>query len=685
MSSMEAVASTEGVLHEVSEHGAEVLSSKRRFWRRFRSNRLGVAAGSFLCVLAAVAVAAPWLTRHDPNLGRDLRDAFQGPGSEYWLGTDRVGRDIFTRLAYGARYALVAGFQAVLIALAIGVPLGLMLGYFRGWVDRTVMRLVEALVALPAVVLALAIVAVVGPGITQAMFAIGLVYSMVITRLARAEVLAVREEVYVDGARAAGAGHARIMMRHILPNVAPALIVQTTLLFATAVLAEAGLSLLGVGAASDQASWGRMLADSRESLNQSLWPAIPPGVAVFVTVLGFNMFGDGLRDAFAREARGGRLGVSTIKRRSHDRITPAITGSERDGATMRSEPEPPRTLMPTANEGNGVVPLLAVGNLTVSFPSPGSGGRVDVLQQVSFEVQRGEVLALVGESGSGKSMTALSILGLVPEPGTAKADFIRLDGCDLVGLEFERLRRLRGQQIGVIFQEPSAALNPAFTVGRQISEGMRAHLGLSRKAARARAIELLHRVGIPQAAQRLDDYPHQFSGGMAQRVVIAMALSCEPRLLIADEPTTALDVTVQGQVLDLIGELSSEFGLSVLLITHDLGVVSDLADRAAVMYAGEIVEAGRLEDLYHRPQHPYTEGLLVAVPRNESRSGDLPTIPGTVPPPWEWPSGCHFKGRCAYADSACTEPVELRPHAGRLVRCTHAEDLHLAGVIEECS
>ena len=632
-----------------------------RFWKRFRRNRLALGAGLFLLLLLSLLVLAPLITTHDPNLATRFADFLKTPSGEYWWGTDSVGRDIYTRVIYGTRYAFTAGAVAVLTALIIGVPLGLTIGYFRGWVDRIVMRVVEAVVAVPAVVFAIAIIAVVGTGLVRAMFAIGIVYSMIITRLTRAEVFAAREELYVDGARASGASNARIMFRHILPNIAPALIVQTTLLFATSVLAEAALSFLGLGASTNQASWGRMLRSAQESIDQSIWPAFPPGIAIFVTVVAFNVFGDGLRDAFGREARGGRVGVGDVERADVQDVV-GVTGAS------------------TSIAGNPNA-LLSVRNLSVRFPRPGTTDDVDVVHNVDFDIGKGEIMALVGESGSGKSISALSVLGLVPDPGKAAASSIMLDGKELVDMDFNQLREVRGKEIGLISQEPSAALNPAYTVGRQIAEPLRYHLGMSKAAARTRAIELMTRVGIPDPEVRIDSFPHQFSGGMAQRVVIAMALACNPKLLIADEPTTALDVTVQGQVLDLIGDLSKELGVGVLLITHDLGVVSDLADTAAVMYAGEIVESGRLVDVFHRPQHPYTEGLIEAIPRNEARAGELPTIEGVVPPPWLWPDGCHFAPRCPYATDACREgTVSLRPSGASQARCIRADELSLKGV-----
>ncbi len=628
-------------------------SSRSRFFSRFRRNRLAVTAGGFLIFLVLLAIFAPLVAPADPNQATRFQDILFPPGQDgYILGTDQAGRDILSRVIFGTRYALIAGLVAVSVAIGIGVPLGLTIGYLRGWVDRVVMRGVETVVAVPAVVMAMAIIAALGPGLIRAMIAIGIVYSMILTRLTRAEVFAAREELYVDGARASGASSNRVMWRHILPNVAPALIVQTTLLFATAVLAEAALSFLGLGAKpATQASWGIMLQSAQLSLDRTIWPAIPPGFMVFITVVSFNVFGDGLRDAFAREARGGRVGVGDV--------VPVPS----DGATPGSDA------------------LLSVRGLTVRFPRPGTTSDVDVVQSVDLEIGRGRVTALVGESGSGKSITALSLLGLVPDPGEASAKSICLDGEELVGLGFDELRSVRGKGIGVIFQEPFAALNPAHTIGRQIAEPMRLHLGLSASEARTRTLELMAHVGIPEPETRIDAYPHQFSGGMAQRVVIAMALSCDPKLLIADEPTTALDVTVQGQVLDVIGDLSSELGVSVLLITHDLGVVSDLAQDVAVMYAGQVVEQGRLIDVFHNPQHPYTEGLIRAIPRNEARTADLPTIPGVVPPPWLWPEGCHFAPRCGYATDACKQgTIDLRTVATSNVRCIRADELTLEGV-----
>ncbi len=616
-------------------------------WARFRRRRLAVACAGFLLLLVLVAVFAPLVARFDPNEG-NLLDTLQGPNATHWLGTDRQGRDILARVIYGTRYALLAGVEAVAIAVVLGVPLGMLAGYYRGWADRIVMRVVEVITSLPAVVVAIAVIAATGPGLAKSMIAIGLIYAMLLTRLTRAQVLAAREEIYVDAARVVGAADGRIMVRHLLPNVVPPLIVQVTLMFAGAVLAESTLSFLGIGVPSPEPSWGVLLTDARDDMASNAFMPFPPGIAIFLTVFAFNQVGDGLRDVFAREARGGNLGVRPV-------------AAVPDAAAARAAAAVPAR---PVDHGAGAAAdaLLSVQGLSVLFPGP--GGEVPVVADVSFDVAPGEVLALVGESGCGKSVTALSIPALVPDPGRVVARSISFAGTELVGRSFEEMSAIRGRDIGFVFQEPSASLNPAFTVGWQLSRPLRRHLGMTRAQARTRAVELLARVGITDPQRRVDAYPHEFSGGMAQRVMIAMALACEPKLLIADEPTTALDVTVQGQVLDLLAELRTEMGMAVLLITHDLGVVADVADRAAVMYAGQIVETAALAELVHDPEHPYTAGLLAAVPRNEPRRGTRTSIPGTVPPPWQWPTGCRFAPRCAHAAEVCAAPVALGPADG---------------------
>jgi peptide/nickel transport system ATP-binding protein len=316
--------------------------------------------------------------------------------------------------------------------------------------------------------------------------------------------------------------------------------------------------------------------------------------------------------------------------------------------------------------------LLEVRGLKTHFAT--DRGLFRAVDGISFNVPRGRTIGLVGESGCGKSVTSLSVMGLVASPGKVEADAVLFGDRDVLKLSADERRRLRGSKMSMIFQEPMTSLNPVHTVGQQIVEAILAHSAMTPKAARARAIDMLELVRIPSAAQRIDDFPHNMSGGMRQRVMIAMALSCEPALLIADEPTTALDVTIQAQILDLLGDLQRRLGMAILIITHDLGVIAEVADQVLVMYAGRIVESADVNDLFADPQHPYTIGLLGSIPRIDVDRKRLATIEGTVPSPNNQPSGCRFAPRCPFADRRCAlEPPPLRDIApGHQVACWKA-------------
>ncbi len=314
------------------------------------------------------------------------------------------------------------------------------------------------------------------------------------------------------------------------------------------------------------------------------------------------------------------------------------------------------------------MPLLEIANLTVTFGT--SRGTLRAVDQVSFAVDQGEVLGIVGESGSGKSVSMLALMGLIADPGIVSADQMRFGGRDLLAMSARGRRQIAGKDVAMIFQEPMTSLNPCFTVGYQIMEALRIHEGGAPKARRARTVELLAQVGIPAAASRLAAYPHQLSGGMNQRVMIAMAIACNPRLLIADEPTTALDVTIQAQILELLLSLQRERGMALILITHDMGVVAETAQRVIVMYAGQVVEQQGADALFAAPRHPYTSALLDALPERSQGARRLPTIPGVVPGLVDRPAGCLFHPRCRYADQQCrTTAPALRPLNGAQVRC----------------
>lgn len=313
-------------------------------------------------------------------------------------------------------------------------------------------------------------------------------------------------------------------------------------------------------------------------------------------------------------------------------------------------------------------PLLSVRGLTVTFPSP--AGPATVVDGISFDIAPGEVLGIVGESGSGKSLTALAILRLVSRPGKIASGSIMFEGRDLLAEPEKAMHALRGSAISMIFQEPMSSLNPVFRVGDQIMEPLRQHRGMDRAAARQEALALLDMVEIPDARRRIDQFPHQLSGGMRQRVMIAIALACRPRLLIADEPTTALDVTIQAQVLDLLAALQKDLGMAVMLITHDLGVVAQFAHRAAVMYAGRIVETAPVRALFRAPAHPYTQGLLASMPAMDGPRRPFTAIPGAVPRPGAMPAGCRFAPRCSQAFAACAMvPPSVALDAGHAVAC----------------
>ncbi|HST67222.1 MAG TPA: oligopeptide/dipeptide ABC transporter ATP-binding protein, partial [Mycobacteriales bacterium] len=423
------------------------------------------------------------------------------------------------------------------------------------------------------------------------------------------------------------------------------IIVQLSLFAATAVLVQAALSFLGLSVPETEGpSWGNMVAAAAQVTSQAPWLAVPTGGILIVTVLALGLLGDALRDA-----RASRFQSAFAVRPRHRTAAPA-------------EAEP----------GS----LLAVRNLTVGFDLP-HGPRAIAVRVVSFDVAAGEIVGIVGESGSGKTVTARSLLGLLPAAGQVVSGSAVFDGTDLTALSEAELGRFRGSRIALVSQEPLSGLDPVFRVGSQLAEVVRRHHGLSRSAARRRAIELLETVRIPAPETVARRYPQELSGGMAQRVSIALALAGEPALLIADEPTTALDVTVQAEILALLRDLRSRLDMAIVFVTHDWGVLADICDRAVVMYAGEVVEQASVTDLYRSPRHPYTQRLLAANPHLAPVSDLLPTIPGSVPSPARWETGCRFRPRCEHAVPECGErPIPLIPIGPtRGTRCIRHEEV----------
>ena len=633
----------------VVDTGTSAPAESPRFWHRLLRRKLAIVCLAFLAAITAVAIIAPIVMPDVAGeFAGDLLAARQGPSGAHLLGTDSLGRDVLERLLVGTRITLIGVGEALATALLLGVPIGLIAGYVGGKVDRVVGWLADLTFSMPAIIIILVVLSVFPQNTAAAMITLGVIVAPGLMRVVRSATLPVREELYVAAARVSGLSRSYIIFRHILPRVAGPIIVQASLLAAVALLAQTGLAFLGLLTPLPEPSWGGMIGDGIQNITLQPWLIWPPGIITALTILALALLGDVVRDATAE-------GWAAAPTRRARRRTTATTA--------------------TAD----VEALLSIENLTVVFDMP--AGPATVLDEVTVEVRRGEILGLVGESGCGKTMTAMAVLGLLPGAGRIEGGRICFDGQDLTALSDKELERIRGSQIGQISQEPMISLNPVFRIGWQLAQAVRTHHPeLNRRQVKQRVVELLHIVHLPDPEQVARRYPHELSGGMAQRVAIARALAGDPKLLIADEPTTALDVTVQAEILDLLRELQLTGNMAILLVTHDWGVVTDLCNRAIVMYAGQVVEQAGLAPIVHQPLHPYTEALLAANPHNTAPgngTGMLPAIRGAVPKPGQWPTGCHFHPRCPYATTACAEtaiPIDT-PTLGHETRCIHHEKL----------
>ncbi|MEZ0448320.1 dipeptide/oligopeptide/nickel ABC transporter permease/ATP-binding protein [Cellulomonas sp. ICMP 17802] len=564
--------------------------------KRLLSDPTAVAAIAVLVILVVASFAAPLLTDADPN-APSLANTLGPPAPGHPLGFDGVGRDIWSRLLYGGQVSLIGAALAVLVALAIGVPTGLVAGYFKGGFDGVGAWVANLVMSLPAIVILIVVSQVIGQGTNATMLTFGVLMSPGVFRLVRGSVVAVREELYVDAARVSGLGSTRIMRRHILPVVAKPTIIQAAQMFGVAIIIQAGLQFLGI-APSNEASWGGMLADAQANIYIAPRLLIWPGVAIVLTVAAFALLGNALRDVLGAQS----VKQSRATRRAAKAAAKVAAANRIAGTTIQATHA---DVAPVVTDP-GV--LLEVDNLRVAYPK--IDGESVVVNGISLVVRKGEVLGLVGESGSGKTQTAFSILGLLPPEAKVSADNITFGGEELAGMSRSAMNVIRGHRIAYVPQEPMSNLDPSFRIGYQLTEPIRQHLGLSKKDAKAKAIALLARVGIADPERTFKAYPHEISGGMAQRVLIAGAVSCDPELLIADEPTTALDVTVQAEVLDLMRSLQEERQMGMILVTHNFGVVADICDRVAVMQTGQIVETAPARELFANPQHPYTRMLL---------------------------------------------------------------------------
>jgi peptide/nickel transport system permease protein len=633
---------------ELRDVAAAPVAARRRFVRRLARRKAAVAGLAGLGIIAFVATFAGLIAPHDP-LAQDLESSlappfWDGGSTDHPLGTDALGRDTLSRLMYGARASLTISVAATLIAAVLGLVTGSIAGFYRGSVDSLVMRAGDIQLAFPFILLAIAVLGVIPDRKPiHLILVLGIPGWIVYARVVRSRVLAERDKEYVVSARALGASRPRILWRYVLPSTWQVLPVIALLDLGFLVIVEATLSFLGFGLTPPTPSWGSTLAEGRQYMVVTPWLAILPGIAIMFTVLSINLAADGLADVLDPKLTKGTF------RREVLRLPSRRERAEADGGAQR---------------------LLHVDDLFVDFPL--EDRVVRAVRGVSFGLERGETLGIVGESGSGKSVTALSIIQLLDAPGRVSGGRILFDGHDLARIDDGKMAALRGRRIGMIFQNPASALNPVLTVGFQLTETLRVQLGLSKAAARARTREALLSVGIGDPDRVLERYPFQLSGGMNQRVMIAMAMACEPDLLIADEPTTALDVTTQAQILEQLRDITRRANTSLILITHDIALVAEYADTILVMYAGRVSEVGPVGDVVASPKHPYTQALLKAMPRADAAPGaPLEAIPGELPDPAAPPPGCPFAPRCPHVMDVCraVDPDPLRVGPDQVAAC----------------
>ncbi|MEW2150641.1 dipeptide/oligopeptide/nickel ABC transporter permease/ATP-binding protein [Streptomyces albidoflavus] len=632
-----------------------------------RLRRLPVPSCVALGVLVVVvlgAVLAPLLTQDPLATGVPA----QPPGADHWFGTDRAGRDVFARVVHGARYSLVIGLGATLLALILGSLLGALAATSRRLADEGVMRTLDIVMSFPPIALAAVLVAVFGPSVPVIIFTIAFVYTPSLARVVRANVLEQYGEDYVAAEQVIGARRGHIVARHVAVNCAAPVLVFATVMVADSIIFEASLSFIGAGVQDPDPSWGSVLAYGRQLLlSGGWWATLFPGLCLLLTVLALNVLSEGMTDAAASPDRSRTGGDDTGQEPAA--ATPAADADEVDAAlaalaTRLSATEPAVTPLP-----EDAPALLTVRNLTIRFPD--RYGDTRVVDGIDFTVREGETLGLVGESGCGKSVTSLAVMGLLARNARVEGEIL-YRGRDLLTLTAKERRALMGPEIAMVYQDAMSSLNPSVLIGTQLKR-------LTSRGGTRTPAELLELVGL-SPARTLRSYPHELSGGQRQRVLIAMALSRGPRLLIADEPTTALDVTVQAQVVELLVRLRDELGFAMVLVSHDLALVGDLAHRVAVMYAGQVAEAGDTRSLLTDPAHHYSRGLLGSVVSLESGAERLHQIRGVVPAPKAFGPGCRFASRCAAATELCaTTPPAPAARAGARdhhVACHHPATAH---------
>ncbi|MBN1316743.1 MAG: dipeptide/oligopeptide/nickel ABC transporter permease/ATP-binding protein [Anaerolineales bacterium] len=615
----------------------------KQIWTIFSKRPLAIIGLFMLVFVVMVALFAPLLAPYDPNESQDVMtdDILKPPDRENLLGTDDAGKDVLSELIYGARVSLIVGFSSAFASMIIGTVIGLFAGFYGKRVDNTLMRITDFLLVIPRIPLMLAIISIWGRGLWKIVLLLSLLGWTFTARLVRSQTLTIKERQYVLRAQALGATRPRIIAKHIFPQVMPIVLAQSVLDISGAIITESVLAFLGLGDPT-LISWGNMLnfAFSRAMSREAWWFLLPPGLAIVWVSLGLILIGTVLEEIVNPRLKTHHLFDAS-------KMVSIVTGMQ----ILR----PPAVAEPKT--------ILQVENLSVEYNSK-DNVRLKAVDDVSLKIKQGQTLGIVGESGCGKTTLMLALLRLLPEVGRITSGRVLFEGNDILQIPESEMCNLRWADISIVFQGAMNALNPVRTIESQIAEVLRRHQSIKDKnKARSRVGELLELVGIN--ADLGNRYPHQYSGGMRQRALIAMALACNPKILIADEPTTALDVMIQAQITNLLIRLQSEFDLSLIIVTHDLGMVAEKSDDVVVMYGGKVAEYSSCNTIYNDPVHPYTQRLLEAFPDITKPGLELTSIPGAPPRLDELPLGCRFNERCdqCIEKCSCVSPplVEYKP------------------------
>ncbi|PBI85960.1 Oligopeptide transport ATP-binding protein OppD [Rhodococcus erythropolis] len=639
-------------------------------------SRFPLSAWLSMAVLAIIVLAclfAPLITQYTP-LEQAVGTA--GPSAEHWFGQDSLGRDLFSRLLYGGRWSLTIGLGSTFLALCAGALIGSVAATSRKGVDETIMRVLDVVMAFPGIALAAVLVAAFGGSIPVLIVTIAFLYTPMVARVVRANVLAQYGEDYVAAEKVIGARTSHIVVNHVVANCAAPVLVFCTVMVADAIVLEASLSFIGAGVRPPDPSWGSVIADGKNMvLLGGWWATVFPGLLILLTVLSLNVLAEGLTDAMAdpslKKTKKTPSALEAAQTAAAEETSNELILEDEAAVTENSEliddfadssvvkdvlkpaaePTPLETHLKILAETErsrsdrlvyegDAAPLLEVRNLTIRFPE--RYGDTAIVDNVSFTVRPNETMALVGESGCGKSLTSLAIMGLLPKTAVVTGEIL-FDGVNVLELNNRERNKLRGHDMAMIYQDALSSLNPAMLIRAQFKQ-------LTKRGGTRTAEELLELVGL-DPVRTLASYPHELSGGQRQRVLIAMSLTRSPRLIVADEPTTALDVTVQAQVVDLLNDLREKLGFAMVFVSHDLALVASLAHKITVMYAGQVVESAPTSDLLVDPRHEYTQGLLGAVLSIEDEAPRLHQIQGTVPSPGSFAPGDRFAERSTRPDS----------------------------------